>query len=99
MNLHNFSTNQIADEYGNLKAQADAIEAKLKDFKAELIRREVTAATGSRFAVTISEQSTTRLDTKALKDALGADICAEFEKTSLSTVVRVKAVAIADEAA
>jgi hypothetical protein len=91
--FHNLSTNQIADDYGALKLQAESIEARLKDLKAELIKRDVTSATGARFAVTVSEQSATRLDTKALKEALGESICAEFEKTSMSIVVRVKAVA------
>ena len=96
--FHNQSTNTLADDYGNLKAQADAINARLKDIKAELIKRSVTQAAGDRFAVTVSEQSSVRLDTKGLRAALGDDICKDFENVSFSTVVRVKAVASVAEA-
>lgn len=89
----NQSDAHLADEYGELDARKKAIEAKLSDIKVELIRRGRAYCAGSRFAVTISEQSSTRLDTKALKEALGSEIIAEYEKTSLSTVARVKAIA------
>ncbi len=92
-NFHNMSDGLLADRYGEVSARKSACEAELSDLKAEMVRRNVTQATGARFAVTISEQSSTRLDTKALKEALGAEIIAEYEKTSISTVARVKAVA------
>lgn len=92
-NFHNMSDGALADEYGEVNARKSACEAKMSDLKAEMVRRGVTQAEGARFAVTISEQASTRLDTKALKEALGAEIIAEYEKTSVSAVARVRAVA------
>ena len=89
----NLSHGQLADDYGTIDAQIKALEIKKTDLKKELQTRSVTFAAGERYQVSLAEQSTTRLDTAALKEALGADICKEFEKTSLSTVARVKAIA------
>lgn len=91
--FHNMGDGDLADRYGEVSARKAACEAELSDLKAEMVRRDLKLATGSRFAVTISEQATTRLDTKALKEALGSSIIAEYEKTSLSTVARARAVA------
>lgn len=97
--FHNQSTNELADTYGALDLQIKSIEARKADIKAEMIKRGTTYAAGSRFSVTISEQTSTRLDTKRLKEALGADICAEYETTTVSTVARVKPVLQQNEAA
>lgn len=96
---HNYSTVQLADNYGDIDAIIKACEDKKKDLKAEMMLREARFVQGDNYTITISEQSTTRLDTKALKDALGADICKDFENTSVSTVVRVKANAPVEVAA
>ncbi len=92
--LHNLSGAQIADEYGSLKAQIDAIGERIDALKAELVARGADRVEGQTFTLTISKQTSTRLDTTALKAALGADICAEYEKTSESIVVRVKPTAV-----
>lgn len=97
--FHNRSSDQLADEYGNLKAQQDALGEQLTTIKDELIKRGDERIEGQRFTLTISQQTSMRLDTKALKAALGDDICAEYEKPSTSTVVRVKATAIFGQAA
>lgn len=89
--FHNHSTVQLADDYGDVDAKIKSLELKKKDLKAELELRDARFVQGNRFTLTLSEQSTTRLDTKKLKEALGADICAEFENTSVSLVARVKA--------
>ncbi len=89
-NLHNTPTSQIIDEYGDLNLQAKAIEARLKELKEELIRREVVKDKGMNYSLTVTDQISMRLDTKALKAALGEDICKEYEMPISSTVVRVK---------
>lgn len=97
--FHNQSTNQLADDYGALDLQIKSLEAGKSDIKAELVKRGVTFVAGERFAVTMSEQSSARLDTKRLKEALGADICADYETVSTSIVARVKPVLQQSEAA
>lgn len=88
--LHNAATADLADEYGMLKGQADAIAARLTILKDEIVKRGDDRIEAKRFTVTISKQVSKRLDTKALKDALGEGICAEYERETESTVVRVK---------
>lgn len=88
--FHNTTTADLADEFGALKGQVDAIEERLSAIKKEMLARQVERVEGQRFTVTISSQTTKRLDTKALKAALGDDIIAEFEKETTSQVVRTK---------
>ncbi len=92
--LHNLSSAQLADEYGSLKAQSDAIGERIDALKAELVARGADRVEGHNFTLTISRQTSTRLDTKALKAALGDSICAEYERSTESTVVRVKPTAV-----
>lgn len=88
--LHNLSSADLADEYGTLKGQSDCIEKRLAAIKAELIARGVDGIEAPKFTLSISKQYSKRLDTKALKEALGDEICAEYERETESTVVRVK---------
>jgi hypothetical protein len=88
--FHNLSTEAIADEYGALKGQADALKERMDALKDELKARNIDRVEAPRFTVTLSEQVSKRLDTTALKAALGADICAEYERETVSTVLRVK---------
>lgn len=103
-NFHNLSDAYLADEFGNLKAQADSLDERIKSIRDELVARQAAPNAsdrieGGRFTVTIAKQSSTRLDTKALKDFFGADALAQFEKTTESVVLRVKATAIFGQAA
>jgi hypothetical protein len=100
----NISDAYLADEYGNLKAQADSLDERIKLIRDEIVARQAAPGAsdrieGGRFTVTVARQTSTRLDTKALKEALGADIIREYEKTSESTVLRVKATAVFGQAA
>ncbi len=88
--LHNQSTTDLADEYGTLDLQEKALAKRKSEIKAELIARDVDTVEAVKFTVTLSTQVSKRLDTTALKAALGEDICAEYEKSTESTVVRVK---------
>lgn len=95
----NISDAYLADEYGNLKAQADSLDERIKLIRDELVARSAAPGApdrieGQRFTLTVAKQTATRVDTKALKEALGADIIRDFEKTSESTVIRVKATAV-----
>ena len=94
-NLHNVASTAIADEYGTIAGQIDLLEKRKSELKAELVARSVEHVEGARFTVTVSEQVSKRLDTKALKDALGPNIIAEYERETTSQVVRVKATVVA----
>lgn len=89
-NFHNMSTCEIVDEYGELNLQMKAIEARLKDLKEELKDRKIEKAEGNNFSLTITEQISGRMDTKAVKEYLGEEIAQKFEMIVVSSVVRVK---------
>lgn len=100
----NISDAYLADEYGNLKAQADSLDERIKLIRDEIVARQAKPGAsdrieGSRFTVTVAKQASTRIDTKALKEELGAEIIRKYEKTSESTVLRVKATAVFGQAA
>jgi uncharacterized alkaline shock family protein YloU len=95
--LHNIASENLANEYGVLKAQADHLAKRLDAIKDEFKRRQVETAEGSQFTVTLGVTVSRRLDTTALKAALGEDICREYEKETTATVVRVKPTAVFDQ--
>ena len=97
--FHNASSAELADDYGTLKGQHDALAKRLDAIKAELIARNVETIEAPKYTVSISRQTSRRLDTKALKQALGEDICAEFERDAESIVLRVKQTVIFGQAA
>lgn len=88
------SVADLADEYGRLDERGKALTAAMDDIKGEFARRGLTSAQrGKAFIVTISESSSTRLDTKAMRaDPKIAKLLPKFEKTTPSTRVTVKAV-------
>jgi predicted phage-related endonuclease len=88
---HNRPLEWLADNYGNIKSQIDALENVLKPIKDELRERINDApAVGEIWTVTKTESVTKRLDTKALKEALGDEIISEYEKESTTTTLRLK---------
>lgn len=90
-NLHNWSIEQLADEYGEHKTLIDYLEESLNRVKGELkSRMNVEAAIGERWTVTKTESVTKRMDTKALREALGDNIISEYEKETLVVTLRVK---------
>lgn len=97
--FHNVSSAILADEYGQLKGEIDARAERLDAIKAELIARNEERVEGRQVTLTIVKQVSTRLDTKALKAALGESICAEYEKETESTVVRMKPTLVFGQAA
>ncbi len=97
--FHNVSSAILADEYGQLKGEIDARTERLDAIKAELIGRKEERVEGRQVTLTISRTTSTRLDTKALKAALGEDICREYEKETESTVVRMKPTLVFGQAA
>lgn len=88
--FNNFSNEQLADEIGNLNAivseQTDRLDVLKNAFKS----RDCSAARGQFFAVTISESTSKRLDTKKLREALG-DALDGYEIESTSKRLTVKA--------
>ena len=88
--FHNMSDEQLADEIGKLdthiKTQAEQLEALKDEFKA----RDISAACGNSYAVTRSDTTSKRLDTKKLRAALGDDLVA-YETETKSTRLTIKA--------
>jgi predicted phage-related endonuclease len=80
--FHNRSTEDLADEFGNVKQQIEALEAKEKEIGEELKARiDDVPAVGHRWTVNKSvAKGRVTIDTKALKEALGEEIIKEYEK-------------------
>lgn len=89
----------LADEFGNLDAQIKALTEKRDAIKDSLKASGLERVEGSRFTVTISTASRVTYDDKAIREALGADICKQYERVTETTTLRVKATAIFDQAA
>jgi hypothetical protein len=68
-----------------------AHEVKVKALKDEFKSRGLLTAAGEHFTVTRSDQVSSRLDVAAVKAFLG-DAWRKFEATSITTVIRIKAV-------
>lgn len=97
--FHNLSTSELADDFGNIKAQIAALEEREDAIKKELMARiDDTPAISPRWTVTKSESVSKRLDTKALRDLLG-DGLAPYEKESRSVRMLVKPTMILGQAA
>lgn len=87
---HNRPLDWLADQYGKLKAEIDALENALKPIKEELRERMgEEPAIGDLWTVTKTESVTKRLDTKALREVLG-DALDEYEKETPTVTLRVK---------
>jgi hypothetical protein len=89
--FHNLTDGALADQIGKIDAIVKAAEAELKALKEELKVRGLEEAHGDEFTVTVTEQIAGRMDTKAVKEFLGASY-SKFEVAIVSSVVRVKAV-------
>ena len=88
--FHNLSTEDLADQFGDVKAQIAALEDREDALKKELAARiDDVPAVGPRWTVTKSESVSRRLDTKALRELLG-DGLAPYEKESVSVRMLVK---------
>lgn len=98
-NLHNLSSHQIADEYGTLDAQIKALTERKDALKDELKARGVEKVEGAKFTVTVSTTTRVTYDDKAIRAALGEDICKQYERTAETVTLRVKPTVVFGEAA
>ena len=89
-NFNNQSNEQLADEIGNLDTQVKYLEERLTLLKDAFKARNCSAARGERFAVTVSESTSKRLDTKKLRADLG-DALDVYEVETTSTRLTIKA--------
>lgn len=98
--FHNVSTVDLADEFGDIKAQISALEEREKALRETLLARGIdeVPAIGRRWTVKASESMSKRLDTKALRELFG-DGLAPYEKESVSIRIIVKPTMILGEAA
>jgi hypothetical protein len=88
--FHNLSNEALADAIGSADLALKAHEAEVKALKDEFKTRGIVAATGDHFAVTRSDQFSSRLDVAAAKQFLG-EAWRRFETTTVTTVIRIKA--------
>ena len=89
--FHNFSDEALADAIANGNLALKAHEAEVKALKEKFKSRGLLTAAGEHFSVTRSDQISSRLDVAAVKQFLG-DAWRRFETTSITTVIRIKAV-------
>ena len=88
--FHNASTMQLADDYGMLDLQIKALTERKDAIKGELLSRNVEKVEGQSFTVTVSASTRTTYDDKAIRAALGDDICKTYERVTETVTVRVK---------
>lgn len=87
--FNNLSNAQLADEIGTLDTNIKDQEKRLADLKDAFKSRQCSAARGEYFAVTVSESTSKRLDTKKLREALGDALDGyEIESTSVRLLVK-----------
>jgi len=91
------NTAALADEFGSLDAQIKQLEERKAALRAHLEAAlgDGDAIIGSRFTVARRDVLSARLDTKALRKALG-DALDKFENASVSTRITVKPTAALD---
>jgi hypothetical protein len=89
--FHNLSNEALAEAIGQADAIVKGAEAELSALKAEFKQRGLLTAAGEHFTITRSDQISGRLDVAAVKQHLG-DAWRKFETTSITTVIRIKAV-------
>ena len=88
--FHNLSNEALADAIGHADLALKAHEAEVKALKDEFKNRGLLTTAGEHFAVTRSDQFSSRLDVSAVKAFLG-ESWRRFETTSITTVIRIKA--------
>ena len=88
-NFNNYSNEQLADEIGKLDVTSKQIIDRLDELKEAFKARNCSAARGALFAVTVSETTSKRLDTKRLREALG-DALDGYEIETTSKRISIK---------
>jgi hypothetical protein len=88
--FHNRATADLADEYGALDAQIKALSEQRDALKDELKARQIERVEGVYWTVTLSASTRTTYDDKAIREALGADICKTYERVTETVTLRVK---------
>jgi hypothetical protein len=92
--FHNLSNAALADALGYADAVLKGAEAETKSLKDAFRRRGLMAASAENFTVTATEQIRSRLDSKAVKEFLGASY-SRFEVAVVSTIKAAKQLAAA----
>lgn len=88
--FHNIATTALADDYGTLDLQIKALTERKDAIKDELKARGVEKVEGQKFTVTASLSARTTYDDKAIREALGAEICKAYERVTETLTIRVK---------
>ena len=89
--LDELSDGELADKFGDVKDRAEGADELMKALKVEFDRRQLDFAKGERFKVTKDVSTQNRIDTKALREDLGA-AAKKYEKEQTRTVYLVRPV-------
>ena len=89
--LDELSDGELADTFGDTKDRAEGADERMKALKAEFDRRNLDFAKGERFKVTKDVSTQNRIDTRALRDDLGA-AAKKYEREQTRTVYLVRPV-------
>jgi hypothetical protein len=87
--LKALSDGEIADLWGDAKAQADKADARIKPLKAEFEQRGLDQARGARWRVTKDVTQQNRFDVEAARADLG-DAAAKYVKPQTRTAYQVR---------
>lgn len=82
---------QIVDRLGALKALISQLSEVEADLKAALVESGLAAVDGAVYRATVSQSDRVSLDTGAIRETMGDDWCARFERATPVTSVRVTA--------
>lgn len=88
--FHNLADEALADALGRAHAIARAAETELDSLKSEFKARGLAEVIGDEFEVSATDSVSWRMDTKAVREFLGA-AASKFETISNATTIRVKA--------
>jgi hypothetical protein len=89
--FHNLSDGQLADELGQVKAEAAEVKAREDALKAELIARGVASAEGTLFRATVNETLRETLDAALIRSEMGPSWVSAHSKIGVVTTVKVSA--------
>lgn len=90
MNISNQYLETLADQLGDVRERIKQLEEQEAHIKDEfLTHASDVPVVGLRWTATKSETTSSRLDTKAVRDLLGERV-KQYEKPTKSTTIRVK---------
>jgi hypothetical protein len=82
--------NHPADRLALVRQRIKTLQAEEAELKAACLALDATDRVGRYAEVCVADVSRTTIDTKALKEGLGEDVLAPFQRTTQSVVLTIK---------